>query len=1491
MKHLKLFFALFAMLALNVGHAWGAALGSGYSKVTDISTLSAGDKVVIYCDDESVGVTGFNTSTKKDATVAETGWVEYLVESATGGVLLKDGDNYISLTTKNTFTYATTGSVCKVNSSGVLCCTLSGTDYFLYKNGTYYRMYVDKSSTSSYKPFYVYKVVAGGENPGEGGGEDPEEPETPVDPEPSTSTNWVETPIGDITASDMVVVTMTNASGTYAMSNNNGTSKAPTATKVEVKDGKLTQEPANEYKWNISNTSGSLTFYPNGSTSTWLYCTAANNGVRVGTNTASAFKIDAESGGYLKHTGTSRYLGVYNNADWRCYTTSTTTNIANQTLKFYKYLDPNAATKPSAPRLTSSQEFETETFTVEISADAGTTIYYTLNGDEPTAASNQYTAPFTISATTTVKAIAVKDGVASSVNSATYTKVSTIDATCAEAVAACTSANSTDKYRVEGYVTEIITAYDASFKNITFWMADTKNGGQVLQAYRAKEEVTGQYKDVKVGDKVQVVGKVVLYKSTPEFIEGSLYKIVEVAPIYNVTIKSDHGTVTATPMSGIEGTEVTLTVEPTSGWVFDSWTVKDASNNDVDVADNKFTIPASNVTVTANYTASEAPDAVLILMANTQEHSKNTYKVGESVDLPTTIENDCSKVFVGWSANVNCTTEPEYAPGAEFELTAEEHTLYAVYAIENAGTTNTTTISIAEYAAANSWADATQYKKIESGDVTVSVTGGGNTGKYYTNGNNWRLYQGESATITVTIPENLSLSTIKFTYAATNSGVLLSGNTQVKTNDVVSVSGSSATFSVGNTGTATNGQVRITAIEVVYNSAPTYSDYSTTCVGALAAPTFSVAEGTYDAAQSITLTADEGDIYYTLDGTEPTGASTKYTTAIVLDKCGSYTIKAIAISSDNESPVASATYQMNLPVSTGTADAPLTTTEARAIYEGDCYNDEWVYVTGVVETADFYASSNTYTITLTDGFQFYKFYEAADNDPFETDYIKKGDELVAYGQLGEYYGNCQLVAGCYLVSYKQSETELTDISNTEETAYTVEKAQELTDGATNDLSKAVYVKGIVSQIVTAYNEQYGNISYNISTDGTTTSKQLQAYRGVSYNGEKFTSANDILVGDEVIIYGKLDKYNSSYQLAAGNQLVSLVRTQEPTPDPETPNVTPTATFIFNTADGLSNLGITYPATDAGSGALMTEFANNDSFTQDGITMTTTNGTSTVTRVWQAASGALDLRIYKGATLTLSVDEDHLITNIVFTGKNINNLKVDNVAVDNNNNSWAGSKQSVTFDVAGTTNIYTIAISVAYTRNVTSGNYGTICLPYGSNNYKGAKFYDIAYMELEDDGTTPKQLWLDEVIGVLKAGKPYIFRASSSKITIAYEGTAVSAPQEGVAGLTGTFNDIASGAELVGNYIIANNKFYLGNQYNSLRANRAYIDYNTIHNNTTPVAEIPGRRRVSMGAASENQATGVDNIVAPEGQAIKVIENGQLIIIRGGEKFNVQGQKL
>jgi hypothetical protein len=162
-----------------------ASLGEGYSKVTDIATLSAGDKVVLYCDDAELGVTGWDGN--KTATAAATGWVEYVVEAADGGVLLKDGEQYVGLTAKNRFDYTATGSVCKVTAEGILYITLEadGKDYLLYENANngnpLYRMYVDKTGNSQYKPFYVYKVgEGGGDNPGSGDNPGGETPETEV---------------------------------------------------------------------------------------------------------------------------------------------------------------------------------------------------------------------------------------------------------------------------------------------------------------------------------------------------------------------------------------------------------------------------------------------------------------------------------------------------------------------------------------------------------------------------------------------------------------------------------------------------------------------------------------------------------------------------------------------------------------------------------------------------------------------------------------------------------------------------------------------------------------------------------------------------------------------------------------------------------------------------------------------------------------------------------------------------------------------------------------------------------------------------------------------------------------------------------------------------------------------------------------------------------------------------------------------------------------
>jgi hypothetical protein len=57
---------------------------------------------------------------------------------------------------------------------------------------------------------------------------------------------------------------------------------------------------------------------------------------------------------------------------------------------------------------------------------------------------------------------------------------------------------------------------------------------------------------------------------------------------------------------------------------------------------------------------------------------------------------------------------------------------------------------------------------------------------------------------------------VKVTYTVDKTGILTLNGSNVASGTVVEVNAPSVTFSVGNTGTATNGQVRITAIEVVY---------------------------------------------------------------------------------------------------------------------------------------------------------------------------------------------------------------------------------------------------------------------------------------------------------------------------------------------------------------------------------------------------------------------------------------------------------------------------------------------------------------------------------------------------------------------------------------------------------------------------------------------------------------------------------------------------
>ena len=174
----------------------------------------------------------------------------------------------------------------------------------------------------------------------------------------------------------------------------------------------------------------------------------------------------------------------------------------------------------------------------------------------------------------------------------------------------------------------------------------------------------------------------------------------------------------------------------------------------------------------------------------------------------------------------------------------------------------------------------------------------------------------------------------------------------------------------------------------------------------------------------------------------------------------------------------------------------------------------------------------------------------------------------------------------------------------------------------------------------------------------------------------------------------------------------------------------------------------------------------------------------------------------------------------------------------------------------------------YTRSVTNGDFGTICLPYGSSNMTGAVFYEVA-------GQEPGKVYLDQVT-TLEAGKPYIFRATASTITVVYEGDeALSAGNHN--GLYGTFTDNTTVEQ--GNYIVYNNELRLCGTGCYINAYRAYLNLTAVTSDVP--APMPGRQRIGMNVQGGNETTALDNITEGNGTITPTMEG----------TYDVLGRKL
>ena len=121
------------------------------------------------------------------------------------------------------------------------------------------------------------------------------------------------------------------------------------------------------------------------------------------------------------------------------------------------------------------------------------------------------------------------------------------------------------------------------------------------------------------------------------------------------------------------------------------------------------------------------------------------------------------------------------------------------------------------------------------------------------------------------------------------------------------------------------------------------------------------------------------------------------------------------------------------------------------------------------------------------------------------------------------------------------------------------------DGGAADVE--VYVKGKVSELV-EFKEQYGSINYYISEDGTT-NNQFYVYGGLGLGKNKFTKLDELKVGDELIICGKVKNFSGTYEFDYNNYIYSLNGKTEGGSTPDTPSTPELAAGLkLDTTKGL-----------------------------------------------------------------------------------------------------------------------------------------------------------------------------------------------------------------------------------------------------------------------------------------------------------------------------------
>lgn len=593
----------------------------------------------------------------------------------------------------------------------------------------------------------------------------------------------------------------------------------------------------------------------------------------------------------------------------------------------------------------------------------------------------------------------------------------------------------------------------------------------------------------------------------------------------------------------IDETNKTITVTPTAVTPSaQTITVNQAVDDTHKAGSATFTITITDSTPIPTYTATFSVNGVT---------TTQNYEEGVAIAFPDDPADIGGKTFVGWTTTaIDGTTNdaPDFVTSAN--MGNSDITFYAVFAFANGSGSSEITKSYGfETESDPDWTVS---------EAIVRTEGQGNTGNY----------AGKINTNSTTITFNSKVKVTEFSFAfkktSTNNNysVLIEtseDNSTWKINQTYTMSqfnnGSYLTMTKEYDGTKelymrlrcnnTTAVRYVDDVTIKYAvEGASYSDYCTTVVAAtVARPTIEVAENPFLFSTTATITCEtEGAaIKYSFDGE----TWNNYTDTLTITE--TTTLYAKAEKNETESTVASVAITKNQAIPTVVIRATGITntnvfdgTEAGVLTASVTYN--YKAIEGAVVT---WSGNNDEVATI--------------------DASTGAVTLVAAGTVtftATYAGNSDYAEKT--ATYEMTVTyDDPNAPGTENNPYTVAQAIEATPSS--GTSSNVYIHGFVSAFYANDIVSDGsNYRYYISDDGTT-DNQLLVYRGKGLYNVTFNGADDLQIGDEVVILGGLTTYNSTKEVASGNYIVSLDR-----PVSTEPSVTVAETSINAPAAGIDD---------------------------------------------------------------------------------------------------------------------------------------------------------------------------------------------------------------------------------------------------------------------------------------------------------------------------------